>query len=61
MAVTQVIPHVTNPTRNKRDQEPFYRSEDPSDQKEVAIIEIGGTVGRYRKSAILRGIKTVPA
>ena len=51
----QVIPHVTNEIKSR-----FYRSEDPSDQ-EVAIIEIGGTVGEYRKSAILRGIKTVPA
>ena len=47
----QVIPHVTNEIKSR-----FYRSEDPSDQ-EVAIIEIGGTVGDIESQPFLEALR----
>ena len=47
----QVIPHVTNEIKSR-----FYRSEEPSDQ-EVAIIEIGGTVGDIESQPFLEALR----
>ena len=47
----QVIPHITNEIKSR-----FYRSEDPSDQ-EVAIIEIGGTVGDIESQPFLEALR----
>ena len=47
----QVIPHVTSEIKSR-----FYRSEDPSDQ-EVAIIEIGGTVGDIESQPFLEALR----
>lgn len=47
----QVIPHITNEIKSR-----FYRNP-AAENTEVAIIEVGGTVGRYRKSAIFGAIR----
>ena len=47
----QVIPHVTNEIKSR-----FYRSDDTSRQ-EVAIIEIGGTVGDIESQPFLEALR----
>ncbi|RHP33608.1 CTP synthase [Lachnotalea sp. AF33-28] len=50
----QVIPHITNEIKNR-----FYRnySADQADKTEIAIIEVGGTVGDIESQPFLEAIR----
>ncbi len=47
----QVIPHITNEIKNR-----FYRN-DGSDETQIAIIEVGGTVGDIESQPFLEAIR----
>ncbi len=47
----QVIPHITNEIKGR-----FYRNDDP-DELEIAIIEVGGTVGDIEGQPFLEAIR----
>ncbi len=48
----QVIPHITNEIKSR-----FYRGDDQATAQEVAIIEIGGTVGDIESQPFLEALR----
>lgn len=48
----QVIPHITNEIKDR-----IYREEEPSEDTEIAIIEVGGTVGDMESQPFLEAIR----
>ena len=48
----QVIPHITNEIKER-----FYRDETSSDDTQIAIIEVGGTVGDIESQPFLEAIR----